>query len=86
MVKINLRKLLTDKRMNQSELAALTGIRPSTICDICNNTCSFLKIDNMIRYAEFSAVIFRSLFRFFHSRKVDITVYFHIIIYAGTVM
>lgn len=47
MVKINLRKLLAEKRMTQSELAALTGIRPSTICDICNNTCSFLKIDNI---------------------------------------
>lgn len=52
MVKINLRKLLTDKRMNQSELAALTGIRPSTICDICNNTCAFLKIDNIDKICE----------------------------------
>ena len=47
MVKINLRRLLAEKSMTQSELAALTGIRPSTICDICNNTCSFLKIDNI---------------------------------------
>ena len=46
MLKINLRKLLTDKRMNQSELAALTEIRLSTICDICNNNCLSLKIDN----------------------------------------
>lgn len=47
MVKINLRRLLAEKSMTQSELAALTGIRPSTICDICNNNCSFLKIDNI---------------------------------------
>ncbi len=47
MVKINLRKLLVEKHMTQSELATLTGIRPSTICDICNNNCSFLKIDNI---------------------------------------
>lgn len=33
--------------MTQAELAARTGIRPSTICDICNETCSFLKIDNI---------------------------------------
>lgn len=52
MVKINLRKLLADRCMNQSELAALTGIRPSTICDICNNTCSFLKIDNIDKICE----------------------------------
>lgn len=47
MVKINLRKLLAEKHMTQSELAVLTGIRPSTICDICNNNCSFLKIGNI---------------------------------------
>lgn len=52
MVKINLRKLLTDRRMTQSELADRTGIRPSTICDICNNTCSFLKIDNIDKICE----------------------------------
>lgn len=47
MVKINLRKLLSERHMTQAELAERTGIRPSTICDICNNTCSFLKIDNI---------------------------------------
>lgn len=47
MVKINLRKLLSERRMTQAELAERTGIRPSTICDIYNNTCSFLKIDNI---------------------------------------
>lgn len=47
MIKINLRKLLSERHMTQSELAELTGIRPSTICDICNNTCSFLKINNI---------------------------------------
>lgn len=52
MVKINLRKLLTDRCMTQSELADRTGIRPSTICDICNNTCSFLKIDNIDKICE----------------------------------
>ena len=52
MVKINLRRLLAEKSMTQSELAALTGIRPSTICDICNNTCSFLKIDNIDKICE----------------------------------
>lgn len=44
MVKINLRKLLAEKHMTQSELAVLTGIRPSTICDICKiTTALFLK-------------------------------------------
>ncbi len=47
MIKISLKKLLADRGMTQSELAALTGIRPSTICDICNNTCAFLKLENI---------------------------------------
>lgn len=47
MIKIRLKKLLADRGMTQSELASLTGIRPSTICDICNNTCSFLKLENI---------------------------------------
>ncbi len=47
MIKVLLKKLLADRGMTQSELASLTGIRPSTICDICNNTCSFLKLENI---------------------------------------
>lgn len=47
MIKMNLRKLLSEWQMTQAELAERTGIRPSTICDICNNTCSFLKIENI---------------------------------------
>lgn len=52
MVKINLRKLLSERHMTQAELAERTGIRPSTICDICNNTCSFLKIDNIDKICD----------------------------------
>lgn len=47
MVKLNLSKLLTDRDMTQSELAHITGIRPSTICDIYNNNCTFIKLDNI---------------------------------------
>lgn len=47
MIRMNLRKLLSEQKMTQAELAERTGIRPSTICDICNNTCSFLKIENI---------------------------------------
>lgn len=65
MVKINLRKLLTDKHMTQAELASLTGIRPSTICDICNNTCSFLKIDNIDKICEVLGCDIRELISVF---------------------
>lgn len=47
MVKLNLSKLLADRGMTQSELAHIMGIRPSTICDIYNNNCTFIKLDNI---------------------------------------
>lgn len=47
MIRINLDRLLADRGINQAELARLTGIRPSTICDIYNNNTSFLKLDNL---------------------------------------
>ena len=47
MIKINLRKLLSDRGMTQSELASRTGIRPSTICAVYNNSCAFLKLEHI---------------------------------------
>lgn len=49
MIRINLDRLLADRGITQAELARLTGIRPSTICDIYNNNASFLKLDNIDR-------------------------------------
>ncbi|MBQ7784185.1 MAG: helix-turn-helix transcriptional regulator [Oscillospiraceae bacterium] len=47
MIKLRLYELLTERKMTQTELSRLTGIRPSTICDIYNNNCCFLKLDNI---------------------------------------
>ena len=47
MINTNLRKLLSERHMTQSELAGLTGIRPSTICSIYNNSCTFLKLEHI---------------------------------------
>ncbi len=47
MITITLNHLLAERGMNQSELAKLTGIRPSTVCDIYNNNCTFLKLENI---------------------------------------
>ena len=52
MIKINLRKLLSEKSMTQAELAARTGIRPSTICDICGNSCTFLKLEHIEKICD----------------------------------
>ncbi len=49
MIKVNLRKLLSDRGMTQAELASWTGIRPSTICAMCGNSCTFLKLEHIDR-------------------------------------
>ena len=49
MIYINLRPLLERRNMTQAELAKLTGIRPSTICDLCNNNADFIKLDYLNR-------------------------------------
>ncbi len=49
MINIKLRSLLEQRSMTQSELSKLTGIRPSTISDLCNNNADFIKIDFLNR-------------------------------------
>lgn len=47
MITVNLKNLLEGRGINQSELARMTGIRPSTICSIYHNNCAFLKMDHI---------------------------------------
>ena len=49
MIYIKLRSLLKRKNMTQSELVRLTGIRPSTVSDLCNNNADFIKIEFLNR-------------------------------------
>ncbi len=49
MVRINLKCLLSGRKMTQSELAEATGIRPSTICDYCHNTAVSIKMEHIER-------------------------------------
>ncbi|MCX4276172.1 MAG: helix-turn-helix transcriptional regulator [Candidatus Gastranaerophilales bacterium] len=46
-MKILLPKLLASKKMTQAELARLTHIRPSTVCGMYNNNCSFVKLEHI---------------------------------------
>lgn len=46
-MKILLSELLASKKMTQAELARLTHIRPSTVCDMYNNNCSFIKLEHI---------------------------------------
>lgn len=52
MIKIRLRSRLEHMGMTQAELARLTGIRPSTIGDLCNNNADFIKIDHLGKILE----------------------------------
>ena len=44
--------------MTQAELAKLTGIRPSTICDMCNGISQFIKLEHIDRIVNHLVVIF----------------------------
>ena len=47
MIKLNLHRILQDRGISQAELSRMTGIRPSTVCDLCNNNADFLKVENL---------------------------------------
>lgn len=47
MIKLNLHRILQEKGISQAELSRMTGIRPSTVCDLCNNNADFLKVENL---------------------------------------
>lgn len=66
MIKISLRKLLADCGMTQAELAARTGIRPSTICDICGNSCTFLKLEHIDKICSVLNCEIQDLISFIH--------------------
>lgn len=51
-MKIRLSELLESKKMTQAELSRLTHIRPSTICDLYNNNCSFIKLEHIDRICK----------------------------------
>lgn len=51
-MKILLSELLASRKMTQAELARLTHIRPSTVCDMYNNNCSFIKLEHIERICK----------------------------------
>lgn len=51
-MKLRLSELLERERMTQAELARLTHIRPSTVCDMYNNNCAFVKLEHIERICK----------------------------------
>ncbi len=47
MIKLSLHRILQERGISQAELSRMTGIRPSTVCDLCNNNADFLKVENL---------------------------------------
>ena len=49
MIILKLKEKLNERKMTQAELSVLTGIRPSTICNMYNNNRTFLKLEYIDR-------------------------------------
>lgn len=49
MLRILLKQLLRERGITQTELAEHTKIRPSTICDLCNNNAERVKLEHLER-------------------------------------
>lgn len=50
---IHLRELIKDAGISQAELSRATEIRPSTICDLCNNNAAFIKLEHLEKICSF---------------------------------
>lgn len=46
-MKVKLRSLLMQKGLTQAELAQATGIRPSTVSQLCNNVAVSFKFSHL---------------------------------------
>lgn len=68
MIKLMLKKLLSDRGMTQAELAARTGIRPSTICAVCGNSCTFLKLEHIDKICSVLGCEIHDFIRIDHCR------------------
>lgn len=51
-MKIKLNRLLERAGMSQAELARITKIHPSTVCDMYNNNCAFVKLEYVERICK----------------------------------
>jgi putative transcriptional regulator len=47
MIKNHLSRLMGERKMKQSELARLTGIRPNTVSDLYNEFASAISFDHL---------------------------------------
>ena len=48
-MRLDLSGLLKAKNITQRELARLSGIRPSTVCDLCNQNARYIKLEHITK-------------------------------------
>lgn len=52
MIRIKLSTKLGELRWSQADLSRATGIRPNTICEIYNECCNGISVENLDRICE----------------------------------
>ena len=69
MVRNNLSKLLGERRMTQSQLSMLTGIRPNAISDLYNEVALSIKFDHIDKICEVLQCDLSDLFEYIPNKR-----------------
>ena len=69
MVRNNLSKLLGERRMTQSQLSMLTGIRPNAISDLYNEVALSVKFEHIDKICEVLQCDLSDLFEYIPNKR-----------------
>ena len=69
MIKINLSKILGERRISQADLARATGIRSLTICHMYNEIIERINIDYLDRICEYLNIPIDELIEYIPNRQ-----------------
>ncbi len=56
-IRVRLKEVLKEQGMSQKELAKKTGLRESTISDICRNSRTVINFEHLARIAEVLKIV-----------------------------
>ena len=69
MIKINLSRILEERRISQAELARASGIRPLTICHMYNEIIERVNIEYLDRICEYLNISLDELIEYVPNRQ-----------------
>ncbi len=69
MIKINLSRILGERRISQAELARATGIRPLTICHMYNEIIERVNLEYLDRIYEYLNIPLDELIEYVPNRQ-----------------